>query len=616
MVRRSRTEEYPPLPEGAGLPSNLVNAMLVTRDGTVWAGTAAGLAWSRDGGRTWRYRCGRNHAARVKGVFGGPPAWWREPDAATRERLLPEDFVTCLAESADGTVWAGFREQGCATLDPKTAAVVRWVKPDGKAGAGALRDGYVNRLLALPDGRVLAGGYGGGLAWVGGGSGGRQGAAALPGGHGGRPAEGVAPWPVPAAAPDAAALAGAAGRLRGMAREPLPAGSAVYLGEDWQTKGDWPRRYGNRHVMLCAMNAPISNWTQDSSPYGRYKIDGRIGPHFKGTDDLRHWVHWIRPDNNVNCLFAPTTAHRTQAEWDDHGEAYPRSFDGPDVWMAVDVPFPGPHRLSLYFYNKDGHSGANRIRDYLLEVRQYESDLPEKAVFNNTTARRLGLPMEARSRDLTNAIPREVLARARVRDFWGGVHKTFAVTGPAVFYVRVARGWSHNAIVSGVMVDAVPEAYEPEGEPQEETKVFYAWVVYTPPDARPHEAAAGAGLAGAAGLWAAAGAAFGCRGGAEAFSLARVWAYRVALAQDAPGALLENWRWHLGQWDAAERRRFWDTMMRAWDEQQRKYAHFRSAEFRPYSPNVVPISVEELKRMEQDGIDWRAFIPKKQTGRK
>jgi ligand-binding sensor domain-containing protein len=58
-------------PNGAGLPSSLINALLINREGTIFAGTTAGLAWSKDKGKTWSHIRGRDYAAKVKGRWGG-----------------------------------------------------------------------------------------------------------------------------------------------------------------------------------------------------------------------------------------------------------------------------------------------------------------------------------------------------------------------------------------------------------------------------------------------------------------------------------------------------------------------------------------------------------------
>lgn len=36
---------------------------------------------------------------------------------------------------------------------------------------------------------------------------------------------------------------------------------------------------------------------------------------------------------------------------------------------------------------------------------------------------------------------------------------------------------------------------------------------------------------------------------------------------------------------------------------------YRSREWRPYSPNVLPLSKEELSAMKELGIDWKSYLP-------
>jgi hypothetical protein len=102
-------------------------------------------------------------------------------------------------------------------------------------------------------------------------------------------------------------------------------------------------------------------------------------------------------------------------------------YEGPDLWFRVKVP-AGPHRLGMYFFNKDGESGHNRFRDYLISLFKYKADpaLAEKS---------------------------PVLAQGRVVDFRGGVYKRFRVTGPAIFFVKVSRNYSFNTICSGTFLD-------------------------------------------------------------------------------------------------------------------------------------------------------------------
>jgi sugar lactone lactonase YvrE len=594
---------YPFTPQGEGLPSNLINCVLVTRDNTIWAATVAGLAWSRDNGRSWRFLRGRDYADRVKGLLGGAPKGWKPPQKSDLEKLLPEDYVTSLAEASDGKLWLGFRKQGSAELNPRTVDVRQWIKPGGKGSQ--LKDGYVNKLLPLPDGRILAAGYGAGLQCV------RLADAPKPGGF--RPlavaktVETFPPFPAPAAAPDDETLRKWTSFTQSL-KTPSPSPGAAYLGEDWSTQGDWVNRYGRRFAMLCAMNAPWDNHPISSDR--EYSIAGILGPNFKGWDVLRHWIHWIKTDN-PRSLFSPMIGIRRQADWDDHGETYPATRDGPDVWSVVQVP-KGTHRISLYFFNKDGHSGANRLRDYLLEIRCYKSRLHKDVLFGNVSSRSVGLPSEARSWELTNAIPETVLVRSRVRDFWGGVYKTFVVQGPGDYYVRIARHGSFNAIVSGVFADKLPESVDDDKDQGFTTILNFGGVRYAPPDVRKINLKTNPELVEPLRLWETTQGICTYQRGPETFARAQSLAYRAALRQ-APKELADNLRWHLRHWDAVDRRTFADAMTRAWSACQDRFVCYRSAEFFQYSPNVVPFSIAKLWEMQNAGVDWHTFIPTETT---
>ena len=100
----------------------------------------------------------------------------------------------------------------------------------------------------------------------------------------------------------------------------------------------------------------------------------------------------------------------------------------------------GLYYLSLYDFNKDGHDGENRDRDYRLSVRTHPSG-----------------PLE----DLSGFGQQPELAHGRVRDFWGGVYKRFLMRGPLTVSVEVGRNGSHNAILPAVMLDLVDETPAP-----------------------------------------------------------------------------------------------------------------------------------------------------------
>lgn len=58
---------------GAGLPTSLINCLHVVQDGTVYAGTTAGLARSSDNGKTWRFLRGADWVE--KRTWEHPQAW-------------------------------------------------------------------------------------------------------------------------------------------------------------------------------------------------------------------------------------------------------------------------------------------------------------------------------------------------------------------------------------------------------------------------------------------------------------------------------------------------------------------------------------------------------------
>jgi hypothetical protein len=230
------------------------------------------------------------------------------------------------------------------------------------------------------------------------------------------------PFPSTAIPPTIEALTNSTAQLAKSEKKIQP-GDAYYLGEDWDTKGDWVGRYGRQYATLCATRAPLNH---DFISDTRFTVNAFLGPHCDRGDSLRYYVTWLKTDN-PNTLYDPIPGCRRQSEWDDHGETYSRTVEGPDIWMAVTVP-EGIHRLSMYFYNKDGTSGDNRFRDYLIEIRKQVKDYAAVVA---------GAP----------------LAVARVVNFRGGVYKSFVLCGPASYYVRINRNYSINAIVSSVMID-------------------------------------------------------------------------------------------------------------------------------------------------------------------
>lgn len=318
-------------------------------------------------------------------------------------------------------------------------------------------------------------------------------------------------------------------------KTPFAVGSVIYEGDDWRTKGDWVGRYGREYTVLCAARAPLNHYvTLDPA----YQVDGFIGPNFKGKDSLRHWVHWVKTEN-PNTLYNPVVGYRRQSEWDDHGEVYPLDFEGPDVWAKVAVP-DGVHRMSLYFFNKDGHDGDNRQRNYALEIKA-------------------GAGIE----DVKAAHIAPTLTRADVRDFWNGVYKKFIVRGPATYWVKVGRNGSFNTILSAVMLDKI---VGPRTWADSMALGYMGRYKYAPPqwDTMTEEGSPQSALVQRARIWEwKIDAALGREGGAALVDGVRMLALRALMAQppnQVPPRLLERWRWKSAIWNK-EDRNSWNRAM-------------------------------------------------------
>lgn len=420
---RTRNGELEMKPAGTGLPSDQINDVLVAASGEVFVATNAGIAKSKDAGATWEYLRGRDFADKVENLSTAAPRGWKRPSAQKMDQLLPEDCVTCLAEAEGGQIWAGFRTQGVAVFGKSGS---RHIRP-GKGGDEEIRSDFVAAMLSDKAGDLWCAGTGTGLEKVP--------PKLLPLTMAKKPDHAVVEsqllprHPAPAAVPTIEQITSLLTKIT--ARDDTP-GKAIYETDDWTTGGDWLGQYGRLHTVLWAMVAPFDQEFLEWNGTPLSEIQGRIGPHCRKGDGFRRWLHWTESKDH-RVLFSPWLGHRRQADCDDHGEEYPMHYDGPDLWFRVKVP-AGPHRLSMYFFNKDGESGHNRFRDYLISVFKYKSDpaLAEKT---------------------------PVLAQGRVVDFRGAVYKRFRVVGPATFFVKVSRNYSFNTICSGTFLDRLgPDA--------------------------------------------------------------------------------------------------------------------------------------------------------------
>jgi len=354
---------------------------------------------------------------------------------------LAEDYVTALGEDGSGRLWVGHRRASLEVLDEATGDRVLPISP-----ALPPMD-YVSALLPRPDDPTLVGLYQGGLVPV-----------EFPRPVSARPplarlsaAGAVAPLPMPAGVPTLAELNAMLRTVRAVPpdRHEL-APKAVALDDDWLTGGDWLGRYGRYWACLAATFHPIPEDYVWGAGWETVDYKLRMGPHHDPGDSLRYWLQW-RYTKDPRVLELPAAylhsrvlkgyttweVGRREAEVDDHGEAYPVTQAGPNVYCTLSVP-PGLYYLSLYEFNKDDHDpwGGNRFRDFTLSVRPHGD-----------------VPLE----DVAAFPAQPEWAHGRVRDFWGGVWKRFLVRGPQTLTVEVGRNGSLDTILPAVMLDLVDE---------------------------------------------------------------------------------------------------------------------------------------------------------------
>jgi hypothetical protein len=449
------TRQTMPTYAGFGLPSKLINDLLAASDGTIYAATDGGLAWSRDGGTNWTFRRGKDFGDKMNNSADGPPKGWSAKSLP--KNLPPEDYVTCLAEDDAGVIWADFRQHGMLALSGYSYEELEKVSAQETGGAD-----YGRAILPMPDFRPWLASYGKGLLRATEPRRLRQHVAHK--NYSKKPElTGDVPFPTPAGVPDLAELNGLLKEIESVPKARLTNGAVIPLEDDWRTEGQWLGRYGRFWIVLCA------NWSPKNDEWGAgwdVSYDARIGLNHAPGDSLRYWVHWLATDDNRCLEMSPTYLHsrvlkklttwdvdRRESEWDDHGEAYPMSKDGPHIYCSLNIP-EGLFYLSLYEIDPNGHTTTTRFRDYEISIRPHPGRASLDTRIGNTTIMRSFYDIEEFDR-------KPELAHARAQDFWGGVYKRFLVRGPAKLTLQVNRNHSFNTILPGVMLDLVDELPPP-----------------------------------------------------------------------------------------------------------------------------------------------------------
>jgi len=222
----------------------------------------------------------------------------------------------------------------------------------------------------------------------------------------------------------------------------------VALNDDWRTKGNYLDRYGRSMAVLCAQGGGGFDYTTGyQNDIMSFQFKPAIGHNYREKDDLvRYWVHWLE-STDIRVLQCLHLGGRKQAEWDDHKEEYPLTLDGPHLYAVFQV-VPAKYVMSMYFFNKDGHQGHNRIRDYSLTVKT----VPQPPNFF-ADRQRLSVLLEP------VFLRAPAGASSRVCDFWGGTYKRFLidVKQDECVIVQVNANYSFNTIISGVFFDIVGE---------------------------------------------------------------------------------------------------------------------------------------------------------------
>ncbi|MDR1923902.1 MAG: hypothetical protein LBQ66_05975, partial [Planctomycetaceae bacterium] len=450
----------PLTPIGNGLPSNQINDILVSKNNqSIWIATNAGLVQTNNEMTIFKYWRGKDYINKIHGLVGGTPKDFKPPASNIDAQLLPEDHVTCLAEDDNDNLLYGMLTKGFVMFDQKNGTKIFCDKK-----TIGLSDDYITSICPMSNEQFLVGSYGGGVVCV-------HKAdvnfidSKIP--QDNQDTNNIdPPLPYPSIQKQSSIdeikypsvqKKLSIDELKKMRAKllsnntPLPKIYAAAHGEDWRTQGNWLGRISSEWAILCAMSAPFDRYVYHSRDF--YDVTGFIGPKRAANDDLRRWVYKLQTDDE-RALYDPLNGNRRPAEWDDHGEAYSRSQDGPDLWYVLEIKHAGVFKLGMYFLNMDGHDGLNRFRDYLIEIYPSEKGCStvdsDRPIYSNYA--------ESQTANITP------LVKTRVKNFWHGTYKFFAVKGPGRYLVKIDRNYSFNTIMSGIFIQQI------YGQPTEDTK--------------------------------------------------------------------------------------------------------------------------------------------------
>jgi hypothetical protein len=218
--------------------------------------------------------------------------------------------------------------------------------------------------------------------------------------------------------------------------------------------------------------------------------------------------------------------------WDDHGEAYNKSWEGPNLEINTTIP-QGLFRLSFYFEDYDGpaHALSQSPRDYLVNGRIASSESEVQPT-----------------------------VRSRVEQFHHGVYQQFLLAGSKSYQFEIRRQYSLNTIVSGIFLDRI---FGDRGRGEPNTLGVMGNVRYDKPrvpvglDVR---------LTAMASAWEAPKDSDNLLEIVGRLHRRRILAYRAASEIDNSDALLASWRWEIPLWRPSDRQEWNDTIRRGWND--------------------------------------------------
>ncbi len=203
--------------------------------------------------------------------------------------------------------------------------------------------------------------------------------------------------------------------------------NAVPLGEDRETRGRWPGAYGNDGFVLSAMGSDadiigVPGAMQYTDPALEHLSADRPLAYsvstFAGPDALFcNWIGATATEDN-RALANPVAGLHTYSCWDDKGEEHPFDNEGPDLRVTIEIP-DGWWCVSTYAVDWDWH-GTWHPRQQCLVIT-----------------------------DASQA----VVAVADFAKFGAGVWHRFALRGPETYDIRIVKGRSICAVLSGLFVD-------------------------------------------------------------------------------------------------------------------------------------------------------------------